>query len=95
MKKIIPKVALALAPIVLYLAVFVAFEPNNYFGLRATGSDNSPISRIRAFEKDPHDSIILGDSRMAHFDMDLVDEVSGTQWSNLAYGGASLEESID
>ena len=95
MKKIIPKLALALAPIVLYLAVFVAFEPNNYFGLRATGSDNSPISRIRAFEKDPHDSIILGDSRMAHFDMDLVDEVSGTQWSNLAYGGASLEESID
>ena len=51
MKKIIPKLALALAPIVLYLAVFVAFEPNNYFGLRATGSDNSPISRIRAFEK--------------------------------------------
>ena len=32
MKKILPKLALALAPIALYLAVFVAFEPNNYFG---------------------------------------------------------------
>lgn len=32
---------------------------------------------------------------MAHFDMALVDEVSGLSWANVSYGGASLEESID
>ena len=32
---------------------------------------------------------------MAHFDMELVEEVSGEAWSNVSYGGASLDESID
>lgn len=32
---------------------------------------------------------------MVHFDMALVNEVSAHTWSNVAYGGASLEESID
>jgi hypothetical protein len=94
-KKFIAKIALALLPIAVYLAVFIAFEPNNYFGLRKQGSTNSPIARIRAYQKDPQPNILLGDSRMAHFDMSLVDEVSGVSWANLAFGGASLEESID
>lgn len=95
MKKILPKLCLALAPIFIYLAVFVAFEPNNYFGLRKNGSDNSPISRIRAYENAPKSAIILGDSRMAHFDMALVNETAGREYANVSYGGASLEESID
>lgn len=95
MKKIIAKLALALFPLAVYLCVFVAFEPNNYFGLRSEGSLNSPISRIRAYQNAPQPNILLGDSRMAHFDMDLVEEVTNESWANLAYGGASLEESID
>jgi len=94
-KKFVAKLALALLPAALWLAVFAAFEPNNYFGLRADTNGNAPIARLRAYEQTPHRAIILGDSRMAHFDMDLVDSVSGRSWSNVAYGGASLEESID
>ena len=95
MKKFIAKLALALLPAALYLAVFVAFEPNNYFGLRGVTSGNAPIARLRAYQLDPQPNLLLGDSRMAHFDMALVDEVSGASWSNVSYGGASLEESID
>lgn len=95
MKKILPKLALLFLPIALYLTVFVWFEPNNYFNLRKNGSDNSPIARIRAYEKNPQNYVILGDSRMAHFDMALVAETAGTAYANAAYGGASLEESID
>ena len=95
MKKILPKLALALLPVALYLAFFLTFEPNNYFGLHASGSDNSPIARIRAYQAAPANAVILGDSRMAHFDMALVNKTSGRTFSNVAYGGAGLEESID
>ncbi|MEG1153401.1 MAG: hypothetical protein RSD61_02610 [Ruthenibacterium sp.] len=95
MKRILPKLALLFLPIAVYLTVFVCFEPNNYFNLRKNGSDNSPIARIRAYEKNPLNHLILGDSRMAHFDMALVEKAAGTAYANAAYGGASLEESID
>ena len=95
MKKILPKMALALLPVVLYLAFFIAFEPNNYFGLRRETNGNSPIARIRAYQQKPQNHIILGDSRMAHFNMSLVESTAGAPYANVAYGGASLEESID
>lgn len=93
--KFFGKLALALLPVAAWLCFFIAFEPNDYFGLRGEGSLNAPVSRIRAYENDMTDNVILGDSRMAHFDMELVEEVSGEAWSNVSYGGASLDESID
>ncbi|MEG2697880.1 MAG: hypothetical protein RR951_03030, partial [Ruthenibacterium sp.] len=95
MKKILPKLALALLPLAAYFALFLAFEPNNYFGLRKNVSTNNPISRIRAYEAAPQSAIILGDSRMAHFDMALVNQTAGRPYANVAYGGAGLDESID
>ena len=55
----------------------------------------SVITRVRAYLSAPEDAIILGDSRMAHFDRNAGAEASGRGWSNLAFGGASLNESID
>ncbi len=95
MKKLILKFALALIPIAVYLAVFIAFEPNNYFGVQNNASNNSPIARIRAYEAEPENAIILGDSRMAHFDMQLVEDIMQRGVSNVSYGGAGLEESIE
>ena len=95
MKKFLAKLALALLPLAVYFAVFVAFEPNNYFGLRKDTGGNAPIARLRAYLSDPQPNILLGDSRMAHFDMELVEQVAGEGWANVSYGGASLEESID
>ena len=93
--KFFGKLALALLPVAAWLCFFIAFEPNDYFGLRGEGSLNAPVSRIRAYENAMTNNVILGARRMAHFDMELVEEVSDEAWSNVSYGGASLDESID
>ena len=88
MKKILPRLALLAAPFLVYFALFFAVKGG-------ASSEDSVITRVRAYLSAPEDAIILGDSRMAHFDMNAVAEASGRGWSNLAFGGASLNESID
>ena len=95
MKNILKKLALLAIPVLVWLALFVAFEPNNYFGLKSSAGSSQPVARVRAYQQHPGTHLILGDSRLAHFDMDLVEEVSGRPWQNLAFGGASLRESLD
>ena len=77
MKSIFKKLALLAIPVLLWLAFFIAFEPNNYFGLKASATSSQPVARVRAYQQDPGTNLILGDSRLAHFDMDLVDSLSG------------------
>ena len=96
MKKLCLKLLCVALPFLLYFGVFVAFDPADYFGVNhASTAGNSVVTRVKRFVDAPQNAIILGDSRMAHFDMDLVREVSGRAWSNLAFGGASMNESID
>lgn len=96
MKKLLPRLALLAAPFLVYLLVFLLFEPYDYFGLKGGAvSEDSVITRVRAYLAAPENAVILGDSRMAHFAPDAVAEASGRRWSNLAFGGASLNESID
>lgn len=95
MLHILKRLALLLTPVYLWLAFFVAFEPNNYFGLKTDTDSSQPVARVRAYQQEPGTRLIIGDSRLAHFDMDLVAEVSGQEWQNLAFGGASLRESLD
>ena len=95
MKNILKKLALLAIPVLLWFAFFIAFEPNNYFGLKASATSSQPVARVRAYQQDPGTNLILGDSRLAHFDMGLVDSLSGQSWQNLAFGGASLKETLD
>ena len=95
MKNILKKLALLAIPVLLWLAFFIAFEPNNYFGLKASATSSQPVARVRAYQQDPGTNLILGDSRLAHLDMGLVDSLSGQSWQNLAFGGASLKETLD
>ena len=94
--KLVKKLALALLPVVIYFALFVYFEPYNYFGIKQSEyTGDSRIVRVRQFNEKKADTIILGDSRMAHFDMELVEEYTGCPVSNLSFGGASFNESMD
>lgn len=95
MRHILRKLALLCIPLALYLCFFLAFEPNNYFGLRTASGSTQPVARLRAYQADPGDRLILGDSRLAHFDMDQIQALTGERWQNLAFGGASLRETID
>ncbi len=95
MKHIIKTLALLLLPVLAYFCLFAAFEPNNYFGLHPNTNSEAPISRLKSYKRSAGNSIIIGDSRFAHFDMEQVQAVSGREWQNLAFGGASLREGID
>ena len=95
MRNILKKLALLFIPVAAYFCFFCYFEPNNYFGLKETAAGTAPIGRIKAFVQQPGDRLILGDSRLAHFDMALAEKASGKEWQNLAFGGASLRETLD
>lgn len=95
MKNICKKLALLAILPAAYLAFFIAFEPNNYFGLKSAAGSTQPVARVRAWQADPGEYLILGDSRLAHFDLELAEQASGKRWQNLAFGGASLRETID
>ena len=62
MKNILKKLALLAIPVLLWLAFFIAFEPNNYFGLKASATSSQPVARVRAYQQDPGTNLILGDS---------------------------------
>ena len=52
-KNILKKLALLAIPVLLWLAFFIAFEPNNYFGLKASATSSQPVARVRAYQQDP------------------------------------------
>lgn len=96
MFKLFRKLAVILLPIAIYFAAFIYFEPYNYFGLKQSEyNGDSAIVRVRNYNADPADVVIVGDSRMAHFDMDLVESLVGEKVGNLAFGGASFNEAMD
>lgn len=98
MKKLLRNVALLLLPILLYYAVFLAFEPNNIFGLRRETPTGAVFGALRGYRQAPTPGVLLGDSRFANIEkenMELIDRVTGRAFTNLAYGGASLKESLD
>ena len=52
MKNILKKKWRFLAiPVVLWFVFFAAFEPNNYFGLKASASSSQPVARVRAYQQ--------------------------------------------
>lgn len=95
MKKLLRNIAILLVPIVLYYAVFIIFEPNNYFGLKEKATGTDIMAALRNYETSPSPGIILGDSRMAKFDSGIIAENSSMQYANLAYGGAGMKEQLD
>ncbi len=95
MKKLLRNIAILLTPMVAWLALFVAFEPNNYFGLKPKADGTDIIAALRGYQRRPQNFVILGDSRLAKFDENTVREVTGHSYANLAYGGAALKEQLD
>ncbi len=96
MLKLIKKLAIIALPIIIYFGIFIYFEPYNYFGFKNNEYvDDSAIVRVRQYNQEPSDIVIFGDSRMAHFDIKLVESYTGEDVKMLSFGGASLNESMD
>jgi hypothetical protein len=99
------RLAIFLAPVLLVVCLPVYLV--NPFGLFARGSIvpdgvrmenatrvNQALLAIVSFTKAPAPNILLGDSQMAHFDVNEIEAISQRPFSNLAYGGGTLAESI-
>lgn len=89
MKKFMIKLLAAMLPMIIYVLVFIRYEPYNYFGFVESPENRAatPLARMREFMRRPSGNIILGDSRMNHIDLELAEQLSGLQWATLATGG--------
>lgn len=94
MRRFLFKLFFACIPMLIYVCAFVAFEPYNYFGIKTeeAAKCTTPLARVRAFMCDPSEYIILGDSRMNHFDLNYVKELTGVRYANLSTGGQGLNQ---
>ena len=55
---------------------------------------NQVFWKLPAYSRDPAANILLGDSEMAQLPVQVLQTVTGQQYSNLAYGGGTLRESV-
>lgn len=96
-KKFLIKLFFAGIPIIVYVVLFIVFEPYNYYGLKAekTGLWSTPLARMREYMRNPSANVILGDSRMNHFDLTYVEEITGKQYVNLSTGGQQLNQTAE
>lgn len=93
--KLLRKILIYAAPFVLLLALFVAFEPYDYWGLKGTSRYYArSVSGLRELLREQPENIVLGDSRMANLNADYIEEVANERWTMLCYGGATLNENI-
>ncbi len=96
MRKLLRSLAVLLLPILLYYVLFLTFEPNNFFGLRRETPTGAVFGALRGYQRSPTPGILLGDSRFANIEnMDAFEKTTKLAFTNLAYGGASLKESLD
>ena len=98
MKRFCKKIVILLLPLVLYYAAFIMMDPFNYFDLSFKEtflSSTEPLPKMRQVMRGNIQNVLLGDSRTSHFDTDYLYEITGDQYYNLGFGGASLKEEID
>jgi len=56
---------------------------------------NYCLWKMPAFARHPASNLLLGDSRMDALKSERVKELTGTDYFNLAYGGATIREIIE
>ncbi len=96
MGKLLKKIALFIIPFIVVFALFLAFDPYNYFGQGSKISYMSkPLSTMRELVREQSENIILGDSHMANFNVGYIEEISGERYTMLAFGGGTMPENID
>ena len=78
-------------PFCLFDSPFIAKEVKE----RSAFPLNTCLTKLIAFRHDPNPNILLGDSRMGLIHPAEIERVSGARFTNLAYGGASLNELVD
>ena len=95
-KRLFKKILIYLLPFVMLFGVFFCFETYDYYAIQKNPEYQiEPLSSMRYIMMKHPQKIILGDSRMANLDIDYVNELTGENYTRLAYGGAQLGDSIE
>src|SRR5258707_577227 len=92
-------------PFGLYALFIYLIDPYNYLGgpsivgydvkMRTAYPLNYCLWKMPAFAQRPTSQILLGDSRMGALKSERVKELTGTDYFNLAYGGATIREIVE
>ncbi len=104
-RKMLGKIAIFALPFLLAGGFIVFVDPYNFLRTTSAVPDSikAPIAndfnpafwKLAKFNRQPTENILLGDSRMAPIDAETVKQVSGVEYANLGYGGASVREAIE
>jgi len=62
---------------------------------KISGRLNYTLWKWSDFIREPTENILLGDSRMANFDTEVIKELKGMDFKNMAYGGGTVPELIE
>lgn len=96
LKRLLKKLLLFILPFVLLFCGFFCFETYDYFALQKNPQYQiEPLSAMRYAKLRRPERVIFGDSRMANLDVDYIRELTGEDYTRLAWGGAQTGESID
>jgi hypothetical protein len=92
-------------PFCLYALFILLADPFDFLGAsRAIPDDvklqtsfqlNPCLWKMNEFRRAPRENVLLGDSRMMSLHSERIKELTGADFYNFAYGGASLREIID
>lgn len=105
LKKLVKRLALFSIPFLLGALFITLVDPYDFLNIssavpeeikqKIAGQFNPCFWKLNKFEQNPNPYVIIGDSRVASFDTEMIKEVSGKKYTNLGYGGASLREVIE
>lgn len=104
-RKCCVRLFLLASPFLIAASAITLIDPYNFFWHNQRIPDeikrpvalqiDPPFWKLNEFEKDPKQFILFGDSRMAAIPTERIKDLSGDDYANLSYGGASLREMID
>ncbi|MBC8530267.1 hypothetical protein [Gehongia tenuis] len=100
MKKIVVKLLIFFMPVFLWISLFTSLDPYDYWNFfnDYRGFEEgivTPLPRMRKYLNSDTSTLLLGDSRTAYVWRQMKTLGVDDEYANLAFGGASLKESID
>jgi hypothetical protein len=105
MERLLKHFALFSVPFCIYATFIVVTDPFNFLfnhsliaestKQKTAGLINPPLWKMSQFDRTPRPNILVGDSRMGHVPIRAIREITGQQYFNFWYGGATLREMID
>jgi hypothetical protein len=105
MKRFIIKNIVFFSPFILWISLVVLVDPYIYFPkvdyvdknikIDISYKLNRPLFQLINFKNNPTHSILLGDSRANRLNVCIIKKLVNKDFSNLAYGGGSMQEIIE